>query len=46
VLHFRVERPDESVRWLLEILNREGQKLDGTRAERQAGDTLLLRWEH
>ena len=41
---FRVNRaPAEGVLWLFESLNREGKKL-GTRVERQADDTFLLRW--
>jgi poly-gamma-glutamate synthesis protein (capsule biosynthesis protein) len=41
---FRVNRaPAEGVRWLFETLNHEGAGL-GTRVERQADDTFLLRW--
>lgn len=44
--HFRVYRAQEQgVRWLLETLNREGQKL-GTRVELQQDNTLLLRWDN
>jgi poly-gamma-glutamate synthesis protein (capsule biosynthesis protein) len=42
--HLRVERaPDDGVRWLLGILNREGRQL-GTRVERQPDDSLVLHW--
>ena len=41
--HFRVSRaPAEGVRWLVDVLNREGARL-GSRVERQPDDTLLLR---
>lgn len=41
---FRVNRaPEEGARWLLETLNREGNKL-GTRVERGPDNTFLLRW--
>ena len=44
IRHFRVNRaPEEGMLWLFECLNREGMKL-GTRVERQADDTFLLRW--
>lgn len=47
VRHFRVERaPEEGMRWLLEVLNREGSKLGSTRAERAPDGTLLLLWGH
>lgn len=42
--HFRVARaPEEGVRWLLTVLNREGQRF-GTRVKRQRDGTFLLRW--
>jgi poly-gamma-glutamate capsule biosynthesis protein CapA/YwtB (metallophosphatase superfamily) len=44
IRRFRVNRaPEEGMLWLFECLNREGMKL-GTRVERQADDTFLLRW--
>jgi poly-gamma-glutamate synthesis protein (capsule biosynthesis protein) len=44
IRRFRVNRaPEEGMLWLFECLNREGKKL-GTRVERQADDTFLLRW--
>jgi len=43
--HFRVNRaPDEGERWLFETLNRQGQEL-GTRVERAADQTFVLRWK-
>jgi poly-gamma-glutamate capsule biosynthesis protein CapA/YwtB (metallophosphatase superfamily) len=45
IRRFRVERaPEEARRWMLEVLNREGRSLGGTRVERQPDGTLLLRW--
>ncbi len=44
VRHFRVNRaPEEGARWLADMLNREGRQF-GTRVERQAGQSLSLRW--
>lgn len=44
IRHFRVNRaPEEGVRWLEKMLNREGRKF-GTRVERQPDNTFVLHW--
>jgi poly-gamma-glutamate capsule biosynthesis protein CapA/YwtB (metallophosphatase superfamily) len=45
VRRFRVERaPSEDASWLLDVLNREGRELGGTRVELQGDGTFALRW--
>jgi poly-gamma-glutamate synthesis protein (capsule biosynthesis protein) len=44
IRHFRVNRaPEAGIRWLQEVLEREGRRL-GTRVVRQPDDTLRLNW--
>ena len=44
IRHFRVNRaPEEGVRWLEKMLNREGRKF-GTHVEHQPDNTFVLHW--
>jgi len=44
IRHFRVNRaPEEGVRWLEKMLNREARKF-GTRVERLPDNTFVLHW--